>query len=132
MDLSDSTMRQLFELIEAMPAPDRVSLLEELIERQRNTRRKNPRRAYTENVDYTDGQKFFRDVAKNISEGGIMIATSRSFAVGQSLSVVIPYGNLGASFKFNGQVVWAHDDGIGVKFLGGNRYFSEIMQGQRE
>lgn len=118
MDLSDSTMRRFFELIESMAAADRELLLEELLEREKTSKRKHPRKAYTHCVHYSDGEHFFKDVAQNISQGGVMITTSRSFTVGQHLSVVIPIGENGASFKFKGEVVWAKNDNIGIKFLG--------------
>jgi Tfp pilus assembly protein PilZ len=128
MNSSDSTMRQLVEALESMSENERVLLLEELVERKNTSKRKHPRRTFANTVQYSDGQHFFEDVASNLSESGVIIATRKSFAVGQNLSVVIPFGNLGASFKFDGEVVWASDEGIGIKFLGGNRYFSEIMQ----
>ncbi len=118
MEYSDPTTRQLFELIDAMPGADRVRLLEELMERQKASRRKHLRKGCTDSVHYSDGEHFFKDMAKNISEGGVMISTKRAFAVGQILSVVIPLGDHGESFKFKGKVVWAKNDGIGVKFFG--------------
>jgi uncharacterized protein (TIGR02266 family) len=89
-------------------------------------KRQNPRLDILLSVTYDDPEAFLADYAFNASEGGVFIATNKSFAVGDEISFQVSFPGLLKPFLCHGRVCWQrkHADaehgepaGIGVAFL---------------
>jgi uncharacterized protein (TIGR02266 family) len=89
------------------------------------SQRNHPRIGIILKVEYDSSEGFLADYANNASGGGIFIATSRSFSVGDELSFDISFPGLLSPIRCDGQVRWrrlpeqATDEspaGIGVAF----------------
>lgn len=89
------------------------------------SKREHPRIEIILKVEYDSSEGFLADYANNASSGGIFIATTRSFSVGDKLSFDISFPGLLSLIRCDGQVCWrrppeqATDDspaGIGVAF----------------
>ncbi len=66
-------------------------------------------------IKFTDQNKTYEGLIKEISSSGIFFATEETFEDGQVLTFQIPQKN-GTEVKINGQIVWADEEGFGVVF----------------
>lgn len=78
--------------------------------------RQHPRRRYDQFTLFTSQNGIFEGSIKNISSSGVFLAAQDTLEVGQILTLVLPLKN-GKDVKVKGQIVWANDEGFGVKFL---------------
>ena len=78
--------------------------------------RKHPRRPYDRFTLFTSQNGIFEGSIKNISASGVFLAAQNTLEVGQILTLVLPLKK-GKDVKVKGQIVWANDEGFGVKFL---------------
>jgi uncharacterized protein (TIGR02266 family) len=92
---------------------------------EEKSKRKHARIEIILKVEYDSSEGFLADYAKNASDGGIFIATSRNFNVGDKLSFDISFPGLLKPIRCHGEVRWqrppvrATEDkpaGIGVAF----------------
>jgi Tfp pilus assembly protein PilZ len=67
-------------------------------------------------VDYTIGDRFYRDSMRDISLGGMFIETPLLLEVGQEVTVSIPFSDGRPPVRLRGEVVRVAADGIGVRF----------------
>lgn len=89
-------------------------------------KRQNKRLDILLSVTYENQETFLADYAFNASEGGVFIATNKSFSVGDEISFEVSFPGLLKPFQCHGRVCWqrkpedAKDGepaGIGVAFL---------------
>ena len=78
--------------------------------------RKHPRRQYNQFTLFTSQSGIFEGSIENISSSGAFIMAEKAFEVGQILTVVLPLKK-GKQVKAKGKIVWANDEGFGLKFL---------------
>ena len=107
---------RLFELITKMSDDEQQSLLKELEERLFIRKREYDRKPYFSVVDYNAQEDTYTDFIQNISAGGVFIATSKSFSVGQEVLLVFPLPVSQEHTTIGGEVAWVSEQGIGVKF----------------
>jgi len=77
--------------------------------------RRHPRKPFCRTVTLRNHKGFFQGSAKNISSSGIFIATEEKLEVGQKLKLDLTMK--GKTAKILGQVVWANQEGFGLKFI---------------
>jgi Response regulators consisting of a CheY-like receiver domain and a winged-helix DNA-binding domain len=89
-------------------------------------KRQNPRLDIFLSVTYDDPEAFLADYVFNASEGGVFIATNKSFAVGDEIKFQVSFPGLLKPFLCHGRVCWQKKQadaesgepaGIGVAFL---------------
>jgi uncharacterized protein (TIGR02266 family) len=87
--------------------------------------RKHPRTEVILKVDYDSPEDFLADYASNASDGGVFIATQRTFKDGEALSFSISFPGLVSAIRCKGRVRWSRPEsqasqdspaGIGVAF----------------
>jgi Tfp pilus assembly protein PilZ len=66
-------------------------------------------------IKFTDQNKTYEGLIKDISSSGIFFKAEDVFIEGQMLTFEVPLKN-GKEAKINGQIVWADDEGFGVVF----------------
>jgi len=79
-------------------------------------KRKYNRKDFIRIVDYTVGDRYYRDFIKDISEGGIFIETSNAFSLGQKILMTFVSPDYQRPFKISGEIIHSQAGGIGVKF----------------
>ena len=84
--------------------------------KQTKDSRKHTRRPYDHFTLFTTQNGIFEGSIKNISSSGVFLMAKSTFEVGQILTLVLPLKN-GKDVKAKGQIVWANDEGFGIKFL---------------
>jgi Tfp pilus assembly protein PilZ len=91
-------------------------LLKYLYEEQIPEKRKYDRKDFLRIIDYTVGDRYYRDFIQDMSNSGVFIKTSQTFSEGQMILMTFmsPYNQ--QPFKINGEIIRVHTDGIGVKF----------------
>ena len=123
-DHSDQTVtRRLIEIIERLPAEQKVELLERLSRSPQLDKRKSPRYTLFEQVDLTGphGQK--RDFIKNISKDGLFLETDVPFNVGDQVNLILHSSVATYPIRIEGKIVRKEEKGIGIKF---SRYTPEM------
>jgi uncharacterized protein (TIGR02266 family) len=89
-------------------------------------KRQNPRLGIFLSVTYDEPEAFLADYIFNASEGGVFIATNKSFAVGDEIKFQVSFPGLLKPFLCHGRVCWQRKNadaetgesaGIGVAFL---------------
>ncbi len=100
-------------------------------------KRKQPRFEVIFKVEYENAEDFLADHASNASCGGIFIATSKTFEIGEELAFSISFPGLLSPVMCRGKVCWkrpkeASDPqnpaGIGVEFLFSSEEESEKIK----
>jgi len=106
----------ILERIKRLSEDKLQQLLKYLDEEQISENRKYDRKDFIRIIDYTVGDKYYRDFIQDISEGGLFIDTSNEFSVGQKIlmTFISPYYQ--KPFKMHGEIIHVQTDGIGVKF----------------
>ena len=106
----------IFEIINRMSDEEMRQLLKELEERHDKEQRKYSRKDFLTIIDYTVEDKHYRDFIQDISESGVFIQTSRTFAVGQPILMTFMSPDNQKPFRINGEIKHTQKDGVGVKF----------------
>lgn len=78
--------------------------------------RKQPRRPYDRSTMFATQNGIYEGSIKNISSSGVFLTAESTFAVGQILTLVLPFKN-GKDVKVKGEIVWTNAEGFGLKFL---------------
>lgn len=91
-------------------------LLKYLGEEEASEQRKYDRKDFLKIIDYTVGDRFYRDIIQNISTGGAFIETTETFSKGQKISMTFMSPDHEGPFKISGEIVRIHSNGIGVTF----------------
>lgn len=94
--------------------------------------REEPRFGIEVDVDIVSGNQFFTGFSKNLSEGGIFVATDDLVPIGTLIEMSFTVPNVAHHFKTIGEVRWARETsshlgpaGVGIQFL-------EVSRDQRQ
>ena len=114
--LSVITIR-LIELIQKMEPFERQRLLDELEERLLDSKRNSRRERYFKDVDFVTQDRVFRGFIQNISAHGVLIETSETFAIDQTLTLAFELPKTGEHVKITGKIArLLPEGGFAVKF----------------
>ncbi len=78
--------------------------------------RKNKRQKFSKYINYTNNNRFYTGLIKDISKSGIFIQTEDSLPRGEIIMLAIPFSNKNNNSIVNGEVVRINQEGFGVKF----------------
>ena len=106
----------IFRIINRLSEQEMRQLLKDLEEGQRIERRKYDRKDFLRIIDYTVGDRYYRDFIQNMSETGLFIKPSQTFSVGQTISMTFMSPDYQKPFKINGEIVRVNTDGVGINF----------------
>jgi len=76
--------------------------------------RQHPRKACRKPTQLSSNNVTFNGEVKNVSLSGVFISSEKDLAVDQILTLTVP-GKGGRELKMEGQVVWCHHEGCGIK-----------------
>jgi Tfp pilus assembly protein PilZ len=107
---------RLIELIVMMSQEEKQSLVEELEERLHIKKRKYVRKPYFSAVCYSAQEGAHVDFIQNISAGGVFIGTRLHPPVGEKVTLAFPLPMSQEHIMLDGEIVWATEQGMGVKF----------------
>lgn len=113
---TDEVRKVVLEKINALSKEKLEQLLKYLDEGKISDKRKYSRKDFFRIVDYTVGDRYYRDFIKDISEGGIFIETSKEFSLGQKVLMTFVSPDYQRPFKISGEIAYVQTGGIGVKF----------------
>jgi Tfp pilus assembly protein PilZ len=122
MNASDPKVKEqgietrLIELIVMMSQEEKQSLVEELEERLHIKKRKYVRKPYFSAVCYSAQDGAHVDFIQNISAGGVFIGTRLHPPVGEKVTLAFPLPMSQEHIMLDGEIVWATQQGMGVKF----------------
>ena len=115
--LSKDDIRALiYEIINTMSEEDMQLLLRDLEKGKIGERRQCERKDFLRVIDYKVGDNYYRDFIQNISETGLFIKPSKTFSVGQTVSMTFMSPDNQKPFKIDGEIIHINNDGVGVKF----------------
>ena len=80
--------------------------------------RKHPRKPFFRTIRFGTQNGLFKGTTKNISTSGVFIATEEKLEVGQLLKLNLPTKK-GKTKRILCQIVWANEEGFGLKFKTG-------------
>jgi Tfp pilus assembly protein PilZ len=114
---SNVTVR-LFELMVNMPMHEQEKVVKELEERlfAKEDKRQHIRKPYFMVVDFAALNRNYKDFIKNISTGGVFIATRSPMPIGQKVSMSFALPACKKNVKITGEIIRSNGKGIGVKF----------------
>jgi len=115
MEESRNTGR-LIELIKRMSDEEQRDLVRQLEERLFDGKREYDRKHYFSVVDYNTQEAGHTGFIENISASGVFIGTSKSFSVGEEISMAFPLPISQEHVRIQGEVVRVSSEGIGVRF----------------
>jgi Tfp pilus assembly protein PilZ len=116
-ELGINEVRSLIsERIDGLSEVKMRQLLKYLDEEQTLEQRRYDRKDFLKIIDYTVGDRFYRDFIQNMSAGGAFIETSETFSKGQKILMTFMSPDNQGPFKISGEIVRIHSDGIGVTF----------------
>jgi len=107
----------IFKKINQMSDAEIREFYQELKEKQHGKPRKNDRKEFSMIVDYSVNDRYYRDFIQDISESGLFIKTPQTFSAGQKIKMTFMSPDYQKPFKIKGEIVRAHEDGAGVKFM---------------
>lgn len=107
---------RLIELIVMMSDEEKQSLVKQLEERLHIKKRKHVRKPYFSSVCYSAQDGAHVDFIQNISAGGVFIGTTLSPLVGEKVTLAFPLPISQEHIMLDGEIVWATQQGMGVKF----------------
>jgi Tfp pilus assembly protein PilZ len=119
----------IFEKINRLSEQKVRQLLKDLEEGQKIERRKYDRKNFMRIIDYTVGDRYYRDFIQDLSVNGVFIKTSQKFAVGQTILMTFMSPEHDSPFKINGEIIRVHTDGIGVKFKIESQVQESVLKG---
>lgn len=82
----------------------------------KQNRRRYPRRPTRFSVKYTVKSGTYRDLASNVSAGGVYITTRKTIPPGQRISLQFPVFAFDKRPSVLGTVVWSQEKGFAVMF----------------
>ena len=88
--------------------------------KKRNDIGKNQKKPNRKTIKFTDQNRIYKGLIKDISPSGVFFVAEDIFDEGQMLTFELSLKN-GNKAKINGQIVWADDEGFGVIFTNGGR-----------
>ena len=106
----------ILEKIKGLSKDKLQQLLKYLDEEQVPEKRKYGRKDFIRVIDYTVGDRYYRDFIQDMSEGGLFIETSNEFSAGQKIVMTFVSPDYQKPFKVHGEIIHVQTDGIGVKF----------------
>ena len=106
----------ILEKIKGLSEDKLQQLLKYLDEEQVPEKRKYGRKDFIRVIDYTVGDRYYRDFIQDMSEGGLFIETSNEFSAGQKIIMSFFSPDYQKPFKVHGEIIHVQTDGIGVKF----------------
>jgi Tfp pilus assembly protein PilZ len=106
----------LLEKIKGLSEDKLQQLLNYLDEEQVPEKRRYGRKDFIRVIDYTVGDRYYRDFIQDMSEGGLFIETSNEFSAGQKIIMSFISPDYQKPFKVHGEIIHVQTDGIGVKF----------------
>jgi Tfp pilus assembly protein PilZ len=104
------------ERIHGLSGEKMQQLLKYLDEEQTPDQRRYDRREFFKIIDYAVGDRFYRDIIKNISAGGVFIETAETFSEGRKILMTFMPPDHQRPFKISGEIIRIDPDGIGVTF----------------
>lgn len=123
-----SCIDRLITVISAMSEDEQNALLEELLERQSQKKRKHPRKDCLLVVNYSNRGRAFQNFIQDISLEGLFIETREPFSVGDELAMTITYTNEQRPFKISGTITRVVPGGIGIKFIKVSQVQEELIK----
>ena len=111
-----SVAGHLFRIILRLSLDEQKDLLEELEKRFSLKKRRHERKTCFSAVDFVVQDDTHTDFTQNISAGGTFIGTAASLSVGQEITLSLLLPGSEDPMSVSGEVVWASEEGIGVKF----------------
>ena len=112
----DEVRSLIAERIAGLSVEELRNLLKYLDNEQTPEQRRYDRKDFYKIIDYTVGDRFYRDFIQNISTSGVFIETSETFSEGQQIIMTFISPERQGPFKINGKIVRIHSEGIGVTF----------------
>jgi Tfp pilus assembly protein PilZ len=106
----------ILEKIKGLSEDKLQLLLKYLDEEQIPEKRRYGRKDFIRVIDYTVGDRYYRDFIQDMSEGGLFIETSNEFSAGQKIIMSFISPDYQKPFKVHGEIIHVQTDGIGVKF----------------
>ena len=110
-----SIEEKLIRRIKKMPEDQQRSLLNEIKKRQK-AYRDHPRLESSIPANYIIEDKTYKDFIKNISAGGVFIATNKSQYVDHEVSLYFRLSGYEKPIKVFGRIVRSDHNGFAVKF----------------
>ena len=111
-----SISSRLLNLIFDMSIEQKLKLLKLLDKWENKETRRYSRKPWLIAVNYAIKDRAFKDVIKDISNGGVFIETKMPFTVGQGITMKFKLPNSQKLIKAAGEIVRYNSHGIGVKF----------------
>ena len=106
----------ILEKIKGLSEDKLQQVLKYLDEEQVPEKRIYGRKDYIRVIDYTVGDRYYRDFIQDMSKGGLFIETSNEFSAGQKIIMSFISPDYQKPFKVHGEIIHVQADGIGVKF----------------
>jgi len=79
-------------------------------------KRQYPRRYCSRSIFFSDSNRPYDGIIKNLSLGGIYVEAPTKFLTGQVLKVAIPVDENSRGIKLKGKVIWLNQKGFGLAF----------------
>ena len=80
-------------------------------------KRNHVRRSYLKLVTIHSGHRTTSGIIQNISDGGLYIETSKSFSIGQKITIsYLPSDNTD-EIEIQGEVVWTDHGGFAMEYI---------------
>ena len=120
------TISRLFELILKLNEAHQEALLKKgqaLLSKEKRA----PRKTCRIPVRYSTFDRMYSDPIKNISQSGVFIETQRPIFVGEEILIELKIEGLNEPFKIEGNVVYASQSGVGIRFKNLNSNLCQIM-----
>jgi Tfp pilus assembly protein PilZ len=95
-------------------------------------RRVHGRKSCMISVDYQIGGRIYRDFARNISTGGLLIETAGKFIVGQDVSLTFIEPSFGKQMKTMAQIVWIDPNRMGLRLKANSREVRKVGKVKRK
>ena len=120
------TISRLFELILKLNEAHQEALLKKgqaLLSKEKRA----PRKTCRIPVRYSTFDRMYSDPIKNISQSGMFIETQRPIFVGEEILIELKIEGLNEPFKIEGNVVYASQSGVGIRFKNLNSNLFKFM-----
>ena len=87
------------------------------VNREKNwEKRIKPRKPYTGHIFFATKNGVNEGRLKNYSRYGLFIETEVRLAVGEIITIALPYLNRKHT-KYRGQIIWCNDEGFGIELF---------------
>ena len=109
-----SVFDRLVTLISKMTDQEQQTLLQAL--EKRTPKRKEERKAVFMDVTFTINTESYSGIAQDLSRGGAFVEAKHDFAIGQEITLDIPFSDSSKSVKVKGRIARVEPNGFGVQF----------------